>query len=127
MTSFIATIPSNQIAKFCHRWKIVELALFGSALRDDFGPASDLDILVTFAADARWGLFDHVQMEQELQRLLKRSVDLISKRALERNENWLRRQEILKSVCVFYPERTRFLQHVPATASPLLDLTTVPD
>lgn len=95
MSNFIATIPMNEIAKFCQRWQIGELALFGSASRDDFGPDSDLDILVTFAADAEWGLFDHVQMQQELQTLLHLSVDLISKRALERSQNWLRRQEII--------------------------------
>ena len=105
MANFITTIPIDEIDKFCQRWKIVELALFGSALRDDFGPDSDLDILVTFAADARWGLFDHVQMEQELQRLLKRNVDLISKRALERSENWIRRREILKTARVLFPKR----------------------
>jgi len=95
----------NEITKFCQRWKICELALFGSALRDDFGPDSDLDILVTFAADAEWGLFDHVKMQQELQALLQRNVDLISKRALVRSQNWLRRQEILNTAQVLFAER----------------------
>jgi hypothetical protein len=94
----------NEIDNFCHRWKIVELALFGSALRDDFGPDSDLDILVTFDADAEWGLFDHAKMQQELQALLKRRIDLVSKRALERSENWIRRHEILKTARVLFPE-----------------------
>ena len=105
MTNFIATISQNEIAKFCQRWKIRELALFGSALRDDFGPDSDLDILVTFNTDAEWGLLDHVQMQQELQTLLKRSVDLVSRRALERSHNWLRRQEILNTARLVFPER----------------------
>ncbi len=102
MSNFAATIPMNEIAEFCRRWKIRELALFGSALRDDFGPDSDLDILVTFAADAEWGLLDHVQMQQELQTLLQRSVDLISKRAVERSPNWLRRQEILNTAYILF-------------------------
>ena len=105
MSNFVATIPMDKIAKFCQRWKIRELALFGSALRDDFGPDSDLDILVTFTADAEWGLFDHVKMQQELQALLQRNVDLISKRALARSQNWLRRQEILNTAQVLYPEQ----------------------
>ncbi len=105
MSNFVATIPMNKIAKFCQHWKIRELALFGSALRDDFSPDSDLDLLVTFATDAEWGLFDHVQMQQELQTLLQRSVDLISKRALERSQNWLRRQEILNTAQVLFSEQ----------------------
>jgi len=52
MSDFIATIPRNDIAKFCQRWKIRELALLGPALRDDFGPDSDVGVLVTFAEDA---------------------------------------------------------------------------
>ena len=105
MSNFIATIPRDEIAKFCQRWKIRELALFGSILRDDFGPDSDVDILVTFAEDAEWGLFDHVQMQYELQALLQRSVDLISKRAVERSQNWLRRQEILNTAQVLFSEQ----------------------
>lgn len=102
MENLIATIPINEIAEFCQRWKIRELALFGSALRNDFGPDSDLDILVDFEADAEWGLLEHVQMQQELQTLLHRNVDLISKRALERSQNWLRRQEILNTAQILF-------------------------
>ena len=94
MSNFIATLLMGEIAKFCQRWKIQELALFGSALRDDFGPDSDLDTLVTFAEGAEWGLLDHVEMQYELQILLHRGVDLISKRAIERSQNWLRRGDI---------------------------------
>ena len=107
MSDLIATIPMDKIAEFCHRWRIRELALFGSALREDFRPDSDLDILVTFADDAEWGLFDHVQMQQELQVLLQRSVDLISRRAVERSQNWLLRQEILGTAqMLFYEQET---------------------
>ena len=102
MSSFIVTIPRDEIAAFCQRWKIRELALFGSVLRDDFGPDSDVDVLVTFDEDAGWGLFDHVQMQHELQVLLRRSVDLISKRAVERSQNWLRRQQILDTAQVLF-------------------------
>ena len=99
----IALTP-GKIADFCRRWKISELALFGSALRDDFRRDSDLDILVTFAPSADWGLLDHVQMQLELEKLFDRSVDLISKRALERSTNWLRREEILKTAQILYSE-----------------------
>ncbi len=104
MSNFSSTLPTIEVAKFCQRWKIQELALFGSALRDDFHPDSDVDILVTFAADADWGLLDHVKMQQELQTLLRRDVDLITKRALERSRNWLRRSEILKTAQTLFPE-----------------------
>ena len=59
-------IPKDEIAAFCGRWQIRELALFGSALRDDFGPESDIDLLVTFESEARWTLFDQVAMQENL-------------------------------------------------------------
>lgn len=90
-------INSNQIKLFCRRWKIQELALFGSALRDDFGSDSDIDLLVTFEGNADWSLLEHVQMQLELQELLGRNVDLVNKRALKRSQNWIRREEILKT------------------------------
>jgi predicted nucleotidyltransferase len=95
-------LSTEQIADFCRRWQISELALFGSALRDDFGPDSDLDVLVTFAPGARWGLLDGVRMEQELARLLGRKVDLLSKRAVESSPNWILRREILGTAEVIY-------------------------
>ncbi|MBI3915232.1 MAG: nucleotidyltransferase domain-containing protein [Chloroflexi bacterium] len=95
----------NGIDQFCQRWDIRELAFFGSALRDDFRSDSDFDILVTFAGDARWGLFDHVRMEQELEKIFGRSVDLITRRGLENSSNWLRREEILNTALVVYPVR----------------------
>jgi uncharacterized protein len=95
-------LPKTEIAEFCRRWKIQELALFGSALRDDFRPDSDIDLLVTFTADADWGLFDHVKMEQELQTLLNRNVDLITRRAVEQSDNWLRRNQILGTAEVIF-------------------------
>ena len=102
MSSVVATFPMDEIVRFCRRWKVRELAVFGSALRDDFGPDSDVDLLATFTDDAGWGLFDHVQMQQELEALLGRKVDLISRRAVERSHNWLRRREILKTAQVIY-------------------------
>jgi predicted nucleotidyltransferase len=90
------------IAVFCRHWRISELALFGSVLRDDFRPDSDIDVLVTFAPDARWTLIDHVRMQDELTSLLGRKVDLISKRGIERSPNYLRRKAILSTAEVVY-------------------------
>lgn len=98
-------LPQGKIEDFCKRWRIVEFALFGSALRDDFGPESDLDVLVAFAQDAGWTLFDHLRMEQELAGLLGRKIDLFTKEAVERSHNWLRRREILDTAEVVYGTR----------------------
>jgi len=98
-------IPQEKIAEFCRRWKITELALFGSVLRDDFRPDSDVDVLVTFAPEAEWSLFDHVTMEEELSSILDRKVDLVSRRGIERSRNWIRRKAILEAAEPFYVAR----------------------
>ncbi|MBM4019734.1 MAG: nucleotidyltransferase family protein [Planctomycetes bacterium] len=95
-------IPDAGLAEFCRRWKVVELALFGSVLRDDFRPDSDVDVLVTFAEGARWTLFDMVDMRDELSRVLGRPVDLVSRRGVQRSRNHLRRQAILSSAETIY-------------------------
>lgn len=95
----------TEITEFCQRWDITELALFGSVLRNDFEPESDIDVLVDFAEDAQWGLLDHVQMQQDLEGMLGRKVDLISKRALQESVNWIRREAILNSAEIIYQER----------------------
>jgi uncharacterized protein len=102
-----ARIPLDQekLAEFCQRWKITEFALFGSVLREDFHPESDVDVLVDFAADADWSLFDHVDMEEELSTMLGRKVDVVNRRAIERSENWIRRKAILNTAEPIYVTR----------------------
>ncbi|MFW5857431.1 MAG: nucleotidyltransferase family protein [Planctomycetota bacterium] len=87
-------IPANQLQVFCQRWAIRELALFGSVLRDDFRPDSDVDVLVTFDEGAKRSLLDRVRMVRELEELLGRNVDLVQERLLD---NPYRRQEILRT------------------------------
>ena len=65
-------VSRREIADFCQRWQVTELALFGSALRDDFGPESDVDVLVSFDEDARRTLFDMSRMEEELEAMFGR-------------------------------------------------------
>lgn len=78
-------IPKDKIAEFCRRNRIHRLALFGSVLRDDFGPESDVDVLVEFEPDARVGFFELYDMEQELGRLLGgRKVDLNTSKSLSK-------------------------------------------
>lgn len=100
----IADISPTVLHPFCQKWQITELALFGSILRDDFRPDSDIDILVTFNPTAPWTLLDLVNMEYELQDLLGREVDLIEKPALEKSNNWIRRNEILNTAQVIYSQ-----------------------
>ncbi len=95
-------IPRAKLAEFCRRWNISELALFGSALRDDFHSGSDIDVLVSFSPDARVTLFDMVRMQEELKAIFGREVDLISKRGLENSRNYLRRKQILDSAQVIH-------------------------
>lgn len=92
-------IDHDAIEAFCRKWKVSELSLFGSVLRDDFQPDSDVDVLVSFAADAPWSLFDWVEMIDELRALFGRDVDLVSKRGLR---NPFRRHEILTRREVIY-------------------------
>src|SRR5437867_1652265 len=90
-------IDRKIVADFCRRWKIVELSLFGSVLRDDFRPDSDVDVLVAFDPTADWTLLDHARMEEELSTLLGRKVDMVTRPAIERSSNWIRRRAILSS------------------------------
>lgn len=92
-------VDKSQITEFCLKWRIREFSLFGSALRDDFRPDSDVDVLVSFAADAQWSLFDIVQMQDELKAIFGREVDLVEKEALR---NPFRRRAILSGREVLY-------------------------
>jgi len=92
-------LPLDQIADFCRQWKIREFSLFGSVLREDFRPDSDIDVLVSFQPGAPWSLWDLVEMQQQLGTLLGRSVDLIEKEGLR---NPYRRHEILSTRRIVY-------------------------
>ena len=98
----LMAIPPETLRDFCQRWQISELALFGSVLRDDFGPDSDVDVLVSFAEDARHSLFDLDDMESELKAIFGREVDLVTRRGIESSPNYLRRNVILESAEVIY-------------------------
>jgi hypothetical protein len=92
-------IDPTRIAEFCRRWRVKELSIFGSALREDFRPDSDVDVLVVFADDAEWDLWDHLHAEEELRQLFGRGVDLVEKSALR---NPFRRHHILSNREVIY-------------------------
>lgn len=90
-------LPVEDLKLFCRRWGVAEMALFGSVLRSDFGPESDLDFLISFEPTAHRSLFDLVQMEDELETLTGREVDLLTRRAIERSANYIRREAILST------------------------------
>jgi uncharacterized protein len=92
-------IPPEVVEAFCKKWKIQEFSFFGSVLRDDFRPDSDIDVLIELAPDHPWSLYDIVDMEDELSSLLGREVDLVMKGGLR---NPIRRREILNTRKVLY-------------------------
>jgi len=95
-------LSPESLSGFCQKWRITELAVFGSLLRDDFGPESDIDCLVVFAPDAKWTLLDVIGAEQELSDLVGRPVDLVEKQVVEQSENWIRRRHILSTAKTIY-------------------------
>jgi len=99
------TIPKDEIDAFCRRNHIRSLGLFGSALRDDFGPESDVDVLIEFEQAYRPGLMELVEMQEELTRIFGQKVDLVERQAVERSENYIRRRHILESVEPIYVAR----------------------
>lgn len=87
-------LPLDALNTFCHKWRVQELSLFGSALREDFSPESDVDVLVSFDREAPWSLWDLISMREELEQMLGRKVDLVEKDAIR---NPFRRREILRT------------------------------
>ena len=96
------SVSREMIAAFCRKWKIIELALFGSVLREDFRPDSDVDVLVTFSPDADWGVEHLLDMKEELEALFGRAVDLVEKRLVEESRNYIRRKHILSHMESMY-------------------------
>ncbi|NCQ17846.1 MAG: hypothetical protein COZ80_13140 [Ignavibacteria bacterium CG_4_8_14_3_um_filter_37_9] len=95
-------LNSETITSFCHSWKIKEFSFFGSYLRDDFTPQSDVDILIDLPQNHGLGLFEFVRMKEELEKMLGRKVDLLTKSSVLKSKNSIRRDEILKSHKVIY-------------------------
>jgi predicted nucleotidyltransferase len=98
-------VDRAEIERFCQRWKIREFSFFGSVLRDDFRPDSDVDVLVDFAPEAQWSLFDLGEMTEDLRDLFGRDVDLLTRKRVERSENYIRRREVLRSLESVYVAR----------------------
>lgn len=95
-------VPDDRLEEFCRKWRITELAVFGSVLREDFAGDSDIDVLVTFEESAPWSLWDIVHMGDELEDLFGRRVDIAERPAVEQSENYIRRRDILNSARTIY-------------------------
>lgn len=102
MRSPVIDLPIATIADFCQRWQVTELALFGSVLRDDFRPDSDIDVMVQFHPEAHPTFGSLGQMKTELKTIFDREVDMITREGIEHSRNYIRRREILSSAQVIY-------------------------
>ncbi len=105
MKTLPINLPMDELNDFCKRWRIKELAVFGSILRDDFGPDSGVDFLYTFEEGAPWSLFDVVEMKDRLREIAGRNIDLLSRNGIERSHNWVRCKAILESEHVVFGTR----------------------
>lgn len=99
------SIPHEELALFCRRHGIQRMELFGSALREDFGPESDVDLLITFEEGVSPKLRDLMAMEEELKSILGRKVDFVERRVVEESENYIRRKHILRTAQPIYERR----------------------
>ena len=95
-------LAPEQLTEFCRRYQIVELALFGSILREDYRPDSDVDFLVTYAPDKRWRPWGELPEQVEMETLLGRKVDWITRKSVEASANPLFRRAVLTQAEVIY-------------------------
>ena len=95
-------IPDEALSALCTRWQIDKLAIFGSAVGNEFTGESDLDFLVDFQEHAEISLFDHLKIIEELEALVGREVDLLTRRSVENSYNWIRRDSILNTARTVY-------------------------
>lgn len=92
----------QRLVDFCRKWKITRMAFFGSVLRDDFRPDSDVDVMVTFDPASRWSLFDIVDMKEELEAIFKRDVDIVEDGTIR---NPIKRRCIYENLEVVYDSK----------------------
>ncbi len=106
MDKFNLNIPRRKLAAFCRKYHIQKLAFFGSVLRDDFKPTSDVDVLVEFKKGYTPG-FAFFSMSEELKKILGREVDLHTYSGVKAGRNPIRKKSILNSAKVYYVARRR--------------------
>jgi predicted nucleotidyltransferase len=92
----------KKIRRLCQNWDIEELSFFGSVLRDDFREDSDVDVVVSFSPSTEYGFFALSRLQEELESIFGRKVDLVDRAAIENSRNFIRRKEILESLETVY-------------------------
>ncbi|MEN6611788.1 MAG: nucleotidyltransferase family protein [Methanoregulaceae archaeon] len=92
----------KKIEEFCKKWNVRELLVFGSVARDDFRPESDIDLVVDFQPGSVHTLLHLARMEEELEQVFSRPVDLITRQALELSRNHIRKRSILTTMVPVY-------------------------
>jgi len=81
-SEFAIEVPTERLAEFAKKWRIVELSLFGSVVRGNFREDSDVDVMVAFEKDSRWSLWDIVDMQDELRAIFGSDVDIVDRDAV---------------------------------------------
>jgi len=99
MATIHIDLNRSLIKEFCQKWKITRMAFFGSVLRDDFKPDSDVDVMVSFHPASQWSLFDIVEMKLELEEIFKRDVDIVEEGTIK---NPIKRRCIYENLEVVY-------------------------
>ncbi len=100
-------LPLDRIAEICRTLDVVELSIFGSVLRDDFGPESDIDSMAVIRNDDDGPWMSRIQqLEKALNELVGREVDVVTKESVQQSENWIRRNHILETAQVIYGPRS---------------------
>ncbi len=92
----------SDIGQFCQRWNITKLELFGSAIRDDFSDESDIDLLVEYDPAFHRTLSDMDMMQEEIEAIFHRSVDLVVRSTIENSPNPYKRENILNHTYTLY-------------------------
>jgi predicted nucleotidyltransferase len=82
-SEFAIEVPTERLAEFAKKWRIVELSLFGSVVNGDFREDSDVDVMVAFEKEARWSLWDVVDMQDELRAIFGCDVDIVERDAVK--------------------------------------------
>jgi hypothetical protein len=95
----------EKIADFCKKWNIIEFLFFGSVLTDKYNNNSDIDVLVSFSDKTSYGFFELYEIKEELEKLLGRKVDLLTKRGVNNSRNYIRRKSIFDNSKLVYAER----------------------
>jgi predicted nucleotidyltransferase len=95
-------VDERALASLCRKWKIAKLEAFGSVLRDDFRPESDVDLLVSYEDGSRKRFDDQLSAVEDFQKLFGREVELVPRKRIEASENYIRRHAILTTAKVVY-------------------------